>query len=59
MLFAAVHRSLMAHRVISLRRNNRSLSDNSGHWSGLALNGSVAIDPKQTWAVPTRWRFVM
>src|SRR5450759_3560282 len=31
----------MALSAISLRRKIRSLSDNSGHWSARALNGSV------------------
>jgi hypothetical protein len=45
MLFAAVHRSLLAHRVISLRRKIWSLLDHSGHCSALARVGSVATDP--------------
>jgi hypothetical protein len=48
MLFAAMHRSLMAHSVISLRRKIRSLSAHSGHYSGLARDGSVANNPKAT-----------
>ena len=33
-----------------------SLSDNSGHWPALALNGSVAFDPKWTCAAEVRFR---
>jgi hypothetical protein len=45
MLFAAVHRSLMALSGQSNRAHVCPLLGKSGHRSGLALNGSVAIDP--------------
>jgi hypothetical protein len=51
MLFAAVHRSLMAHSVISLRHKFCPLSDNSGQRWILAGNGLSAFDPERTLAV--------
>ena len=39
---------VMAHRVVRCIAAPRSLSAHSGHCSTLALNGSVANDPKQT-----------
>ena len=38
----------MAHRVISLRRKNRPLLDQSGQPSILAGDGLSAKDPKRT-----------
>jgi len=43
---------LLALSVISLRRKIRSLSAQSRHCSGLARDGSVANDPKRTFAFP-------
>ena len=39
---------LLALSVISLSRKKWSLLGHSGHWPRLTLNGSAAIDPKQT-----------
>jgi hypothetical protein len=43
-----IGRLLVAHCVNSLSRKIWSLSDNSGHRSILARDGSVAIDPTAT-----------
>jgi hypothetical protein len=45
MLFAAVHRSLLALRVIRRDAPFWSLTAHSGHWPVLALNASVVNDP--------------
>jgi hypothetical protein len=50
MLIAAMHRTRLAHSVISLRCKICPLSDNSGQRSIFARDGLSANDPKRTLA---------
>jgi hypothetical protein len=50
-LFAAVHRSLLALNVVHCISPIWSLSAHSGHWPELALNASAVNDPTATLAV--------
>jgi hypothetical protein len=51
MLFAAVHRSLMAHDCVRGTAPFRTRLDNNGQTSILACDGLSAFDPSATLAV--------